>query len=119
MRESVYWDKKGRVRWAKEKRRSKVPTPNYYLVGFGDSSIFSSYEERELVFGVAGNVHPPEMHSGVYDPFPVDIYQFGMFVDTMRWVSVTVAVWCISAPSRTLTLVVVLQRAGVPQPFHR
>lgn len=87
MLESFSWDQRGRMQDVRVKRRSKVPTPQYYIIDFGVSLMFPSYEERQLASGRAGTVRPDEMSLGPYDPFPVDIFAFGVFVNSMRRVS--------------------------------
>ena len=58
---------------------------DYFFIDFGLSRMFSSYEKRHLVTGKGGqNKTVPELSYEIpYDPFKVDIYQFGGVVQEL------------------------------------
>jgi hypothetical protein len=59
--------------------RLAVAPVDYFFIDFGLSTRFSSFQERHLVTGMAGqNKKVPELSYDIpYDPFKVDIYHLG------------------------------------------
>jgi len=70
-------------------RRKAAASVQYYLIDFGLSYRFPSYEERGLVLGNVGqNKSVPELSKRIsYDPFKVDIYQLGSVINRLIQVS--------------------------------
>ena len=78
-----------------EKLRRKAVAPmQYYLIDFGLSCRFPSYEERGLVLGKVGqNKLVPELSKRIpYDPFKVDIYQMGSVINRLIKVSLVLPI---------------------------
>ena len=78
-----------------EKLRHRAVTPiQYYLIDFGLSCRFPSFQERGLVLGKVGqDKSVPELSKQIpYDPFKVDIYQMGSVINRLIKVSLDLSV---------------------------
>ena len=75
-------------------RRKAVAPMQYYLIDFGLSCRFPSYEGRGLVLGKVGqDKSVPELSKRIpYDPFKVDIYQMGSVINRLIKVSLVLSV---------------------------
>ena len=69
----------------KHTTRSAVAPVDYFFIDFGLSTSFARYGKRHLVIGKGGqNKTVPELSYEIpYDPFKVDIYQFGGVVQEL------------------------------------
>ena len=67
------------IRKANPRRRSDVPSVNYYVIDFGLSTLFNDPTAPRIVTGsFAQDPDVPELSSTVpYDPFVVDVFTLG------------------------------------------
>jgi hypothetical protein len=97
--------------------RLAVAPVDYFFIDFGLSTRFSSFEERHLVTGMAGqNKKVPELSYDIpYDPFKVDIYHLGgVFAELVEVCSPLSIYGKFAHRHRTITVLVYSSRLRLP-----